>query len=527
MPILTRGKALVTLLLIVTFLKGIVWAIAIPIWHAPDEAAHFAQVQYFAEFNRMPVGRDKDKSNELLQSEILLGTLRDEHGNNKFTYHPEYRIEYTKTLEGKYEKEIENIPASQRTNMVKQESSRYPPLYYLLGGIFYRLVYASNIITRAFSVRLVSIFSLVLMTYFSYKIGWEVFKNKISALSLALLVSFQPMNTFVSSGVTSDSLGNAIFSVILFFCLKIINYGLDLKNVTLLAISIGLGLFSKPQATVAIAFAAFAFFLSIIKNKIGIKKILSLIPIFLIILTLSGGYRPIVKAYQNWKESGVFLPYIETGTIPDAQDITFFSFFNWTVKHTISEVLPWYWGVFNWLGVVLPRVVNQIIVRLMLVSTLGIFIYFLKIIRKRKLPSNFFPVIFILFSSAVYFLAITVMDYAHFKSHNFSLGIQGRYFFPTIVAHMTLLLLGFQEIFKSSKILVILMIILNFIGLKTLIDAYYNTSNINTFLIQISQYKPEVLKGNNLVIIFSVYLALLFTFLLKFIRIKEKNDKDS
>ena len=76
----------------VTF-NGFLWLLITPIWHTPDEQSHFGQVAFMAEKGRKPDGWDKyDLTNEILISERLLGTERDKFGNNKFTFHPEYRI---------------------------------------------------------------------------------------------------------------------------------------------------------------------------------------------------------------------------------------------------------------------------------------------------------------------------------------------------------------------------------------------------------------------------------------------------
>src|SRR5688500_11506628 len=109
------------LLLIGVFLKQVAFAAVTPIWHTPDEQAHFAQVAFFAETGQMPY-YPEDLNKEILISERLLGTERDERGNNKFTFHPEYRIEYTDSLIGRYEEEIKNLPKKYRTEFVKQEA---------------------------------------------------------------------------------------------------------------------------------------------------------------------------------------------------------------------------------------------------------------------------------------------------------------------------------------------------------------------------------------------------------------------
>ena len=114
------------LLLLVTLFKQITFSAVTPLWHGPDEQAHFAQVQYIAEFGQ-PVANDnkvKDLSQEIFISEQLLGTARDEFGKNKFTHNPGFRIEYTHTTIGKYEPLINNLPKITRINFVKSEATR-------------------------------------------------------------------------------------------------------------------------------------------------------------------------------------------------------------------------------------------------------------------------------------------------------------------------------------------------------------------------------------------------------------------
>ena len=79
------------------------WTAAVPVFHTPDEQAHFAQLEYMAENHVDSVSSPNNLSREIAVSEELLGTRRNDMGNNKFTYHPEYKIEYTNSFLGKYE----------------------------------------------------------------------------------------------------------------------------------------------------------------------------------------------------------------------------------------------------------------------------------------------------------------------------------------------------------------------------------------------------------------------------------------
>src|SRR5437879_260840 len=126
------------LLLLVSFLKELVFISVLPIWHGPDEQAHFGQIANYVELGRLPTG-PQNLNKEIYTSEVLLGTLRDKFGTNKFTYHPEYKIEYTSSRTGKYERQITTLPLTSRQELVINESTNYPPIYYWVGSLGYWL----------------------------------------------------------------------------------------------------------------------------------------------------------------------------------------------------------------------------------------------------------------------------------------------------------------------------------------------------------------------------------------------------
>src|SRR4030042_6263666 len=156
----SKQKTLFILLLLVTFFKGIIWAEIVPLWHFPDEQAHFAQVQWYAE-QKKPISGEYDLSLEIYESERLLGTLRDERGINKYTYHPECNIDYTNKSLGKYEQYLSSLPKSSRTTYVKREAARYPPLFYLLSSLGYFMGTSGDLFVRVILTRWVSVFLAV------------------------------------------------------------------------------------------------------------------------------------------------------------------------------------------------------------------------------------------------------------------------------------------------------------------------------------------------------------------------------
>ena len=455
--------------------KILVWSLFVPMWHTPDEQAHFGHVAYLAEGGQLPMGRQKDLTEEIALSEQLLGTYRNKYGNNQFTYHPEYRLEYTDNLTGKYEAEITNIPLSARHNFTDAESAYYPHFFYRVSGLIYKLFYSQDIFIRVFALRLFWLFSHVLMVWLAYLIGKLVFpKDKLAAVSVAVLSSFQPMLSFVAAGVSSDNLHNLLFTGVIYFCLKI-NRKIFWPVLLGLAAVMYLGFINKPQFLIALGIV---------------------IPVLLWrrwkILGLTG----LVTAWLYFQGK---LPYFEIADKLVRPEYSLWQHLNYTANHTFREVLPWYWGVFRWLSLTLPRWINQVMMRILLVAGVGLII---KLFKRRFEPGFWI----IAWSALIYFLALFFWDWQHIRNAGFPFGIQGRYYFPVIVPHMVLLVMGIKQIW--SKLLIVLdywFVILNWLAFYAVTASYYDASGFKTFIIQASQYKPFFGKGWWLIIALGLY----------------------
>lgn len=508
-------KKLAFLLLIAHFFKQLFWLAIIPIWHFPDEEQHFAQTAFFAEKGRFPKSKEFDVTQEIDQSSEILGTKREGRGVNKFTYHPEYRIPYIKGEIGLWEEEVKALNKKEiRQKMVKREAARYGPIYYFLTAVPYKLFFEEDLFVRLFASRFISIILSTLTVLIVYLIAKEIFKDERLRLTLTFLVSFQPMFSFVGAGVSSDNFFNLIFILILFLCLKIFfpiktrsSYKNQVFTLLLLAVSLILGFYTKRQIFIALPIIIFGFLISLLmKNKKAKKQNLAVGGLLaLIFLILLKGKEGIPEYDPN---------------MPSKLKETFFQYIFWHLKHTIAETIPWYWGVFNWLGVTLPRWLNRIQSRILVACTMGIFIYFVKQIKEKKfLVKNNLRIVFLLGTAGIYYFSVIIWDYFFRQSHGFSFGIQGRYFFPTIVSHMLFILLGLLALIPKKfkllfvKVLNIWWLFFSLVGLHTAIQAYYQIWPFMVFLNQASQYKPDCFKGLQLAAIFLAFLLLTLIFI--------------
>jgi len=193
------------------------------------------------------------------------------------------------------------------------------------------------------------------------------------------------------------------------------------------------------------------------------------------------------------------LPYFEIADKLVRPEYSLWQHLNYTANHTFREVLPWYWGVFRWLSLTLPRWINQVMMRILLVAGVGLII---KLFKRRFEPGFWI----IAWSALIYFLALFFWDWQHIRNAGFPFGIQGRYYFPVIVPHMVLLVMGIKQIW--SKLLIVLdywFVILNWLAFYAVTASYYDASGFKTFIIQASQYKPFFGKGWWLIIALGLY----------------------
>lgn len=504
-------KSLFSLFLLVIFLKQLVWITFIPIWHTPDEQAHFAQVSLVSELNRLLMPDRNNTSKEIWLSEYHLGTLRDSFGNNKFTYRPNHNLPYGDYLTGPSEELLSSQPPKARKEFIIKEATGYPPVYYVLASGFYNLLYGESLFDRVFVTRIFSAFLLVITGYLTYRIGKLIFSDNFLALSLSLLVAFHPMVSFVFAGVSSDPMFIALFTATIFLCLRVLVKN-DLRAVWVLLPTVLLSIYTKPQAAilgaVLMPVALFVMIKVIHKRKVLIIPIIALLA-----LGFWGVYDRISRGESIFPESEQAVTLKSLAMLP--------SFLSFTLGHTYKEVLPWYWGVFRWLSLGLPDILRRLTNLFTFTSlTLALVYIFLNFFRK-KFTAQSFAALFLLVTAVIYFASLTLFDFGFYLNHSFSFGIQGRYFFPIIASQMTLSLLGLTFLFSyRKKVIISWGLSLLFVLFNSYVFLYvtlsYYSPDLTKFVYEASQYKPLWLKFPVNLSLITVYLILLGVFFWRF-----------
>jgi len=478
------------------------WALALPPFEFPDEQAHFGTVSFLIKEGRVPAGEDMDMTPEMARTQKLLGIYRDPAGNNRYTYHPDYHLPYSGSLVGPDEPTILLLNQPDlRDSYIATEAARYPRLSYDYYSIFTRPVWESDILTRLFVTRLGNLFLTATTTFFLYQLGKLLFVEHSLAFLLPALVFLQPMYSFVSAGVNSDNLHNTLFVAFLYFTIRLIIRGLSITPLLFAGLTILVDLSVKPQGVVMLPL----FFLALIITLLKTRSFRQL------------GYVLLTSAAILYLAYPHLSPYLGVIGSGNAKGRDFFTYLQYSANKLVSQNSVWYWGVFKWLGVVLPPIYWRVANRVVLVSGLGLVVYFVKALRKHSLPVPLLSIIYLLSSIIAYTVAIYYFDWHYVKNVGFSLGIQARYFFPTIAAQMVLLITGLLS-FSDKKSwhhfvlvsLLTLFIWLQLGGILTIIKSYYSLGSLSTLVNEISQYKPALAKGNIWLAFLTLYLTSLY-----------------
>lgn len=489
-------------------------------FEVPDENAHFASLHFLHNEGRMPTAGDKDNlSLEELKTEEIFGIVE---GKNKYSFHPEFRVEQGIGKYGVYEELIRNFNTTyNRTTYSTHQSALYPPLYYQLALPIMQSVGKSDILTRLFVTRLTSVILTSLLVVVAYMIGLEIFRKQSWALTLSIMTLFYPMTTYIGSGFNSDNLHNLLFAIASLLALKLIYRGYSPRLSLFIGTVIGLDILTKPQAYILFPIFALAI---IIRWRWSEWRTILLNSLYVLgMVLIIAGYTEISKLVGG----SSYIPSVEVGGGLSSLK-TFFSGY----LHThLSEMPVWYWGVFKWFGVVLPKPWWWVATRLIALSGLGIILSFYRDWSIHKLSPQSRFVLFSLGANAIYALALLWFDWQFYQRYGRSLGLQARYYMPLLITQMGIILYGLGELSKNNVIhewirrgAIIFFLGLQLTALYTQLSSYYDFTTFTTFIDQLSQYKPYFAKGNWWYLWFPLYfIGIIITTLSSLKKDKSKN----
>ncbi|MEI6587712.1 MAG: phospholipid carrier-dependent glycosyltransferase [Candidatus Moraniibacteriota bacterium] len=502
-------------ILFVFLLKGLVFALLIPVFQGSDEYIHYATVQHLAEpkdktwpitTSQRQTQDTKDIPNYHFTDEIIAFSQLTESWN--LSGEPHNRQVFDPALITKNEKEM-------CSGKYAPHISTYPPdivtgtnLAHQIASAGEKLMVKKDFFFRYFTLRFLAIFYGIITLLCAYFIAiWSGIKKK-HALLITGIIAFQPMFTATTAIINYDPLLIALFSLFLLCGTSILVHGPRYLNF--------LGLF--------------LFALSAILTK-GTGGILLILAIGLVIWVL----RRYFKLLNRMQKGTIFLVLIALFVL-----LLFFSPLNYTSTFSVfkradvgsalanyfsNNIFDWgkvertqvtYWGTFGWLDTQIHPLVLYSIILIELSSFLGLLLLvlyqfrnwrplqkltalleksqkFLPTIFSRsysKIKNNitaektFLPkpelLIFFTISTIILQLAIRFYDWVGIFSNGEGVGLPGRYFLPNIIPHFIFLATGFGAWSKNArvfeiilKIIFLLMVLLSLYAIFLIIIPRY------------------------------------------------------
>lgn len=446
-----RTNKLIILILLITLLKGLIWAYAVPPFQAPDEQVHYASVQHYAEprdYKPQSYDFPLEKTNLFdIRTQNLSPELRnflEKIDFEKVRFHPNKKIKFaSNSLWGAKEKNLKENQLSRFVTAYPAWATNYPPFYYKICGFLENVFASETIVNRVFIERIFSVFLTTLTVFFSYMVFREIKFRKIESALSAGIVSFQPMFTFISSSINVDALLFLGFSVFLLGAVRIINQKKILTSLGLIFLGAGISILSKPPGYFLIPATILLGIFYVVQNRekiFNLNQKQKIISLSLIGLAFISGF---VVFWQ-------ILAKIKSQYFPGLKPLSFIyqylvlQFdFSWLLQKSL-----FYWGDFGWLDTPISTWFIYLIWILLFLSLTGV----VKILVKREenfIYVLFFALIIIGFGFMIHFVNLSQLPIEDVRNSTVSINIQGRYFFPVIIAKMALIIFGLSALFPA------------------------------------------------------------------------------
>ena len=177
-------------LMILVFIKSLVWLALTPIFQVPDEPSHLSYVQFLAENRRPPLPR-----REISSSQEMFTVVKEVNFNWQVN-HPVWQGYQTDWRE-----RIASINSQQRQVFEPNPyltSLKRPGLYYYLAAGVYKLFFSFNFFWRFYAIRFFSLLIHLLTVWLVFLTSKKIFKNEWLAIAGGAAVGFQPGLSFIT-----------------------------------------------------------------------------------------------------------------------------------------------------------------------------------------------------------------------------------------------------------------------------------------------------------------------------------------
>lgn len=454
-----------------------------PVYQGPDEQIHYATIQHRAEPEKKAWTISTPESNisgkdiatfNFSEEVIQLGkqTQFDEvKWQNENTAQFEIGSQY-----GKNEMLFSELPYKRYVDSYPPNVSYNTSWYYWAGSLIEKNLGAFSIIERFFTLRLFSVLILLTTLTIVFFTASKIFTSRWQAFLFSILVGFQPMLISTGSIVNIDIA--LIFGTTLFFLggISVLKNPKSTLAHALLLTGLIIAATAKGPG-IAFLFVSLILYFFLFKEKIYSlsSPIAAILSAMIIALIVAFPYFP-----ESFVQSYFYLDSPSQFSSPLA------SLAEYLKKSldfgTFERTHESYWGSFGWLDTRIGDLPLRLLFLVEILGWIGTACFFFS----KKSP-DYLPQKSILFFSLGMLLALQLAirfyDWRVFDgAGKILIGTPGRYFLPTLVPHLVILITGLGFLFTKNrshftlllKVLAVGMILLSLYALfPIIIPRYY------------------------------------------------------
>jgi len=423
-------------IVLIYLILGTLYAVCTPAWQTPDEPAHYNYLQYLADQHRFPVLKAGD--------------------------YPAAYLEAIKAAK---------FPPEMSISPIRYEFHQ-PPLYYVLAVPIYRLFDARPLHSALLPLRLLSVALGALLLLVVHWTVQELAPNRpYLALGATALVAFLPMHLAMTAAANNDTLAELLLATILLLAIRYLRWGgvefrspestgEEMRLLVLLGITTGLGFLTKSYVYVAPALVL----LAIIVRYFWLDKASGSI---LDLLKAGSAYLlPAIALGFPWWLRNIALygsfdflglgrhDQVVVGQLRTAEFITRYGMAQ-LLRDFLLTSFRSFWGQFGWMGVLLDERIYQALAILAALALFGFTLWALGAWRRRAQFARWqLAAGGLLALSGLFTVASYIWYNTNFVQH------QGRYLFPALVPLSLAMALGWREVLRRERALLVAAVLL-------------------------------------------------------------------
>lgn len=208
-------------LLAVVAIAGVIWAVIVPPWQAPDEPNHFAYAQSLATRFALP-GNPSRPLGFSLDEAIANNAV---HANSLSFWVTSMRPDWSPQDFRSYLATARTHPSQSDGGGPNAEANN-PPLFYLFSDLAYWASGSDNAFGRLYAMRVWGVSLLLATVIAAWLLAGEVFdRRRLPQLVCAAVCGLVPMETFMATSINPDALMVPLWTFALWLGTRLIRRG--------------------------------------------------------------------------------------------------------------------------------------------------------------------------------------------------------------------------------------------------------------------------------------------------------------